>query len=221
VSQQVNLYSPLFRRQEKKFSARAMAQAGAVIAAGIVLLAGLNFWQLVVLRAELKQTESQRRTAMKQLEEASRQYKPRVGDARLAEDVAKLEAILNASSQAQGVLRRDVFGDNRGYSGYFIALARQSLPELYLTGVDIVGAGQSIEITGRAPAKERVTQYLARLSSEKALSGAEFKVFRLEHPEFTPPAPARAQPAARKPERAAHAEFVLRTAERTAKVGKP
>jgi Tfp pilus assembly protein PilN len=221
VSQQINLYSPLFRRQQKKFSALAMAQAGAVVLAGIVLFAGLNLWQIVAMRVELSQTDGQQATAMKKLEEVTRLYKPRVGDARLAEDVAKLEAIMAASTQAQAVLRRDVFGDSQGYSGYFIALARQSVSELWLTGVDIIGAGQSIELSGRASAPERVPQYLQRLSSEKVLSGAEFKVFRLERPEVN--ANAAAQPArvAKTPERMSYVEFTLRSAEPAPKGAKP
>lgn len=182
MSQQINLYSPIFRRQEKKFSARAMLQAGAVIAAGIGLIAGLGVWQTFSLRADLRAAEEQSAKALKQLEETNRQLKPRAGDKRLEEEVAKFETILAVSSQAQQELRRDIFGDSRGYSTYFIALARQSLPDMWLTGIDITGAGESVELNGRTTVPERVPQYLQHLSSEKVLSGTEFKVFRLERP---------------------------------------
>ena len=38
VSQQINLYQPIFRKQEKKFSTTAMLQAAGLVLAGIVLI---------------------------------------------------------------------------------------------------------------------------------------------------------------------------------------
>jgi hypothetical protein len=218
VSQQVNLYSPIFRRQEKKFSARAMLQAGGAILVGVVLLAGLNLWQFLTLRSELKNAEQQQAVVLKQLEDVRRQFKPRIGDPKLEEEVAKLEALLAVSSQAQTVLRRDIFGESHGYSTYFVAFARQSLPGLWLTGIDITGAGQAMQLSGRASAPERVPQYLQKLSAEKVLSGTEFKLFRLERPEE------KAQPAGtlvKQQTPAPYVEFVIRTADATVKAGKP
>ncbi len=212
MSQQINLYSPIFRRQEKKFSALAMLQAGGAILVGIALLIGINLWQVVSLRADLRAADQQYARSTKQLEEASRQFKARVGDPRLEEETARYEAILATSAQAQQILRRDVFSESRGYSGYFIALARQSQPGLWLTGIDIVGAGESIELKGRTQYPERVPQYLQRLSSEKVLSGAAFKVFRLERPmEEDKPGANRPDPR-KKPVPATFVEFTIRTA---------
>jgi len=222
VSQQVNLYSPIFRRQEKKFSARAMLQAGGAILVGVVVLAGLNLWQFLTLRSELKNAEQQQAVVLKQLEDARRQFKPRIGDPKLEEEVAKFEALLAVSSQAQTVLRRDIFGESRGYSTYFVAFARQSLPGLWLTGIDITGAGQAMQLSGRASVPERVPQYLQKLSAEKVLSGTEFKLFRLERPEEKDdkgqPLPVQAR---KKPSLEPYVEFVIRTADATAKAGKP
>lgn len=215
MSQQINLYSPIFRRQEKKFSAKAMLQAGGAILAGIAILAALNVWQVASLRAEIRTVDQQHSQALKQLEEASRKFKPRVGDPRLEEEANKLEAILSSSAQAQQLLRRDVFGDSRGYSSYFVALARQSVANLWLTHVDIVGAGESIELGGRTTVPERVPQYLQRLSSEKVLSGAEFKVFRLERPMGDEKGEADRTDSRKKPNPAEYVEFTLRTAPAT------
>jgi len=219
VSQQINLYSPIFRRQEKKFSARAMLQAGGLILFGVVLLAALNAWKLTSLRAEIRSAGQQQAMALQQLEETRRKLKPRVGDPRLEEEVGKLEAVLILSSRSQDLLRRDVFNESRGYSSYFVAFARQSLPELRLTGVDITGAGKSMQLSGRTTMPERVPQYLQRLSSEKFLSGTEFQAFRIERPDEKSDRPPAALPA-KKPKPADHVEFVIRTAEPATKGGK-
>lgn len=222
MSQQINLYSPIFRRQEKKFSAFAMLQAIIVILAGVALLAGLNFWRVMVLRSDLKNVEQRQTAVMKQFDDAKHQFKPRIGDPKLEEEVAKLEAILAVSGPAQAILRRDIFGESRGYSTYFVALARQSVSDLWLTGIEITGAGQTIQLSGRARVPERVPQYLQKLSSEKVLSGSEFKVFRLDRPEEKDdkgqPLPVKA---GKKPVLAPYVEFVIRTADTNAKAGKP
>ncbi len=222
MSQQVNLYSPIFRRQEKKFSAYAMMQAAIAILAGVALLVGINFWRLMTLRSDMASAEQQYAVTVKQLEETTRQLKPRAGDPKLEEEIARLEAILGVSGPAQAVLQRDLFGESRGYSIYFMALARQSVSDLWLTGIDIVGAGQTIQLSGRARAPERVPQYLQKLSSEKVLSGSEFKVFRLDRPEEKDnagqPLPVRA---GKKPPLAPYVEFVIRTADVAARAGKP
>lgn len=215
MSQQINLYSPIFRRQEKKFSALAMLQAGGAIVAGVVLLIGANLWQVVSLRADLHEADQQSARSLKQLEDANRQFKPRVGDARLEDEVARYEAILAASSQVQQSLRRDIFSESRGYSAYFIALARQSQSGLWLTGIDIVGAGESMELKGRTHDPERVPQYLQRLSSEKILSGTEFKLFQLERPMEENKPGTRPDPQ-KKPVPATFVEFSIRTAPATA-----
>ncbi len=221
MSQQINLYSPIFRRQEKKFSALAMLQAGGAIVVVVVLLIGVNLWQVVSLRADLHEVDQQSARSIKQLEEANRQFKPRVGDARLEEEVARYEAILAASSQAQQSLQRDIFSESRGYSAYFIALARQSQAGLWLTGIDIVGAGESMELKGRTHNPERVPQYLQRLSSEKILSGTEFKLFRLERPmEEDKSGTTRPDPR-KKPAAAAFVEFTIRTTPVTDTTAKP
>ena len=46
IQQQINLYHPIFRKQEKKFSAKAMFQAGAVVVGGIVIMYAYSAWQL-------------------------------------------------------------------------------------------------------------------------------------------------------------------------------
>ena len=50
MNQQINLYHPIFRRQEKKFSARAMLQASGLLLAGTVIMYAFPSWQGGALR---------------------------------------------------------------------------------------------------------------------------------------------------------------------------
>ena len=59
MSQQVNLYQPIFRKERRKFSAMTMLQAMGIAVLGIGLLYGYTFWQVRQLRGEVAQTDKQ------------------------------------------------------------------------------------------------------------------------------------------------------------------
>lgn len=182
VVQQVNLYHPIFRKQKKKFSARAMLQAVAVVLAGIALMYGYAWWQLASLRAELAQAEQEYAAALKRLETLGRTLPARQADPQLAQQVRELEARLAAAELWQRLVQAENFGADKGYSRYLAALARQALPGLWLTGIEIEGAGADFTLSGRAIRAELVPNYLQRLASEEALAGLRFHLFRLAEP---------------------------------------
>src|SRR3990172_855453 len=79
VSQQINLYQPIFRKEEKKFSTVAMFQAVGLVAIGVVLLYGFTWWQSEALKSELKRVEQSYATASKRLADASQKFGSRTG----------------------------------------------------------------------------------------------------------------------------------------------
>jgi hypothetical protein len=83
-------------------------------------------------------------------------------------------------------LDRDSFEHIKGYSDILIALARQDLPRLWLTGIQIEGAGNDLVLRGRAYEAARVPQYLQRLSEEPVLKGMSFQTFGVARPGKTP-----------------------------------
>lgn len=196
MSQQVNLYHPIFRRQEKKFSARTMGQASAIVAGGVLLLVALNVWQAWNIRLEMTRVEARQASVLKRLEQTVREFPPRPGSAELAAQAAQLEAILNASQQAQEILKRDAFRETQGYSAYLAALARQSVPGVRLTEIEITGAGRQLRLRGRTSQESMVLRYLQRLSSEKILAGLEFPRFDLTRPESVDPNTGKTRPPA-------------------------
>ena len=150
MNQQINLYHPIFRRQEKKFSARAMLQASALLLAGTVIMYAFAWWQVGALRSQITQAERAQQAAVKQLEDISHTLGVKAPDPRLEQDVRELEARVNASQQIEEVLQQDAFARSVGYSNYFAAFARQIVPGLWLTGVTITGAGEQLLLRGRS-----------------------------------------------------------------------
>lgn len=182
MSQQINLYQPIFRKEEKKFSALAMLQSVGIVAAGVLLLYGYMWWQSEALKTELKRVEQNHGAAGKRLADAGQKFGPRPGVTSIDAEIARLENELAAKQQVQEILRRGVFSNTRGFSDYFVSFARQRVNGVWLTGFDITGAAEEMSLAGRTVDPELVPRYLQKLSLEKTLAGIEFRAFQMNRP---------------------------------------
>jgi len=182
VSQQINLYQPIFRKEEKKFSTFAMLQAVGIVVLGIVLMYGYSWWHINSLRQDLKRAQQNQVGASKRLAEVTEKFSRRSTGTTLDDEIARLEREVVAKQRVQEILQRGVFSNTHGFSGYFVSLARQHVPGVWLTGFDITGAAEQLSLSGRCTDPELVPRYMQRLSSEKTLSGLEFRVFQMNRP---------------------------------------
>ncbi|MBQ5964132.1 PilN domain-containing protein [Massilia sp. ZL223] len=174
MSQQINLFNPAFQPQKKVLTAATMAVSLALLAGGVGALASYGKMQTARLQEEanvgaLRLEQKQARLASVSTEFAPRQ-KNREIDAQILEAEAQLAALRNISR----VIERGELGDTSGYAGYFKALARQTVPGLWLTGVSVSGAGQEIGIKGRSTDPATLPGYLNRLTQEPLMRGKSF-----------------------------------------------
>ncbi len=183
MNQQVNLYHPVFRRQQKRFSAVAMLQAGVAILAGIVLFYALSLWRIESLRAQLRVISGQQTATENRITDINREFPQRVAKPVLAAQLRQLRDEVAATRQAVRLAGREHFGSTHGYSDYLIAFARQHVQGLWLTGLSISGDGRHMTLEGRSVRPALVPRYLQRLSGEKILAGTGFRVFRIVRPQ--------------------------------------
>jgi Tfp pilus assembly protein PilN len=182
MMQQINLYRPIFRKQEKKFSSMAMMQAGGVIVAAMVLLYVFVAWRVHVLQGKLAHSEALRQTAQARLDETTLRVGTG-GQSKAAEErIADLQKQIEARQRVREVINRGMFTNTAGYSDFFVAFARQRISSVWLTGFDIVGAGESMRLQGRTVDPAQVPRYMQRLAGEKVLVGKEFQVFVMSRP---------------------------------------
>jgi hypothetical protein len=192
VSQQINLFNPIFLQQKKVFGAVPMAEALGIIVAGALLLtwyAGQRIDELDKSAAAGKAVLASRE---KRLAEANVQFAPRQKNPALAAELASAEAELKSLHQVESVLRGGALGNAAGYSEYFRAFSRQNVSGLWLTGVSIVGAGNDIGVQGRALQPTLIPAYISRLKSERIMSGKSFASLDISRPDAqfaTAPAP--------------------------------
>ncbi len=181
--QQVNLYQQAFRKERQKFSAAILFRATAVLAITLALLYGVFAWQALRQRNTLKELEAQQTALTAQVDDLNRKLAPRVKNKRLEQEIARAEGELATLGTLQQTLNQRVFTNTRGYSEYLIALARQHVAGLWLTGFDITGAGEWMRLEGRTVDAALVPRYVQRLGAEPPLANAEFEVFQMSRPE--------------------------------------
>lgn len=182
MTQQVNLYQPIFRKQKRKFSAVAMLQATTAMILGIGLMYGYTTWQVRQLRADAIQVDKQLSALTKQLDDVTRQFSERFKSKDLEARIQEVESQIAEKQRLQELLGTAQF-NVQGFSDYLIAFARQHTPGVWLTSLDITGAAQVLALSGRSINPELVPRYLQRLSAEKRLNGIEFHVFQMSRPE--------------------------------------
>lgn len=205
MSQQINLFNPIFLKQKKIFTALPMVEALAIIVAGALLLN----WYAVRSVDELEQEAAAGKTMLakreQRLNQARAQFAPRAKDPALAAQVAAAEAELKALHDVSSVLQGGALGNTAGYAEYFRAFSRQNVSGLWLTGVSINGAGNDIGVQGRAMQATLIPNYIARLTGERVMRGKTFASLDIGRPEAAAPA---ATPGATPAPAAAAAPFV-------------
>ncbi|HEU4442532.1 MAG TPA: PilN domain-containing protein [Burkholderiales bacterium] len=184
MSQQINLYSPIFRKQTKVFSATTMLQG-----LGLIVLVVAVFYYYMSAQSsllELRAAESGRqlKSELERLKVYGASDSPAERVKALAERKKALEDTLASQGQALQALKEGSFGRNEGYSGMLRALARVSVEGVWLTRVEFSEGSGELSLAGRALRADLVPAYLARLRAESSLRKQEFA--RLEVTRATP-----------------------------------
>ncbi|MGZ8293084.1 MAG: PilN domain-containing protein [Telluria sp.] len=172
MSQQINLFNPVFLKQKKVFSSIAMARALGVLAFGALAMVAYGRQQVAALEKEAKAASAQLEQKQARQAMVNSEFAPREPGQELQAEIVQAEARLRALRSVSGVLARGGLGDTNGYAEYFKALARQNIDGLWLTGVSVAGA--DVGIRGRALDSKLVPGYITRLTREPVMQGKSF-----------------------------------------------
>lgn len=177
MQQQINLFQPVFRREQKVFSARTLLQ---ILGLGLLLLIGTAA-ALQLQRAQLAATrdflsaQQKHHTAQLQQLEASVDAEAL---ASLEQRIETLQSQLAADSGTRELLRAQLTARQARFAPQLTALARHPLPGLWLTGVQL--GSDAVTLQGLAQRAEQVPQYLASLAGDPLLSRWALSTVRLE-----------------------------------------
>ena len=182
MSQQINLFNPIFLKQKKIFTATHMAQTLGMVAAGALLLGVYGAVKTSKLAQHAEAGKAAVAKAEARLALATAEFPPRQKSKDVEAEVVRMQAELKALREVKSVLERGELGNTAGYSEYWRAFARQSVNGVWLTGVTVVGAGREIGLEGRALQPEQVPGYIQRLTREAVLQGKTFGSLEISRP---------------------------------------
>ena len=211
MSQNINLYSPAFRKPRQVLTLALVVQCLCITLAALF---AYNYY----LQQQAKSVATELAAARKLLDNQiglAKTLKPaRVPpetEAELNAQIRKLEAEFKMALASTEALKGGAFGNRQGFSGYLLAFSRQSLGGLWLTGFTIGGGGE-LEIRGRTQKPELLPTFIQRLNREPVLAGRKIARLEITRPNAeAAPAPEKkgADEAARAPQ---FLEFNLATA---------
>jgi hypothetical protein len=201
VPQQINLLdASLKRKRETLGSTTALLAVAATLGVSAALTVALH---TLSARTAAQAGVAERELATLQARGAAVSA---AGPSRLGAELARLRAVEAGQRRIRGALDAGQAGEARGYSGYLLALSRQTQGGLWLTGFSVAPDTRSLELSGRMTNPRQLPDYLRRLNAEPLFKGREFAQLSLKTVEFGTAAEAATHSAA------AYAEFTLRSA---------
>lgn len=196
MSQQINLFNPLFRKKGFSFtSALAMLYGAGIAVAVMALTVTYVERDLNATRALAQGVDAQFKAATAQRDKLAAEVSLQKPSPQLEKEVADLDALLRSRQEVVETLKSGAIGNTQGFSDYMLAFSRQSVSGLWLTGFDVALAGNELAIQGRALNADLVPKYLNRLTQEKALSGRQFGAMRITRQQMPAVTASAAEPA--------------------------
>ena len=186
MSQQINLYNPLFLKQERYFSARAMAQALGLIALGLAAFYAYALMQTREAERLARDNQAQLAAQRDQLVTLGGSLLPQGRTQQIASDIARLEADVKARQSVVAALHTGELGNTSGFSGYFAAFGRKAMPGVWLTGFSLGESGNDLQVRGRVLHPDLVPAYLQVLNGESVMRGRQVTELKLSAKEASP-----------------------------------
>jgi len=167
MSQQINLYNPLFLRKQKYFSARTMLQSLGLIAGGLLVFYVYALFQTRGLEQLAKNYASQLSDQRAQFVALSGQGRGKL----LAAEVARLEGDLRGRRATLEIVKGGEHGNTEGFSRYFAAFGRHAMRGVWLTGFSVGDGGNDLRVRGRVLHADLLPAYLKALNDEEVMRG--------------------------------------------------
>jgi hypothetical protein len=179
MSQQINLYNPIFLKQKKHFSARTMLQALGLIALGVGALCGYAFFESRNAERTARQYTDQVGAQRGQLVQLVARLAAQGSSKALEADIARLQREVSARQSTLNALATGELGQADGFSDFMAAFGRQAVQGVWLTGFTIGESGNDLLVNGRALRPELVPAYLNGLSRESMMRGRRVTELKL------------------------------------------
>ncbi len=182
MSQQINLFNPIFLKQRKYFSVLAMVQALALIIMGSAAFYGYAVYQVELLDKQSQDTSKRYAAEQQRFANFSNEFSAQKSGLMLLNELKKVEIDAAAQKETLDTLKTGVIGNTEGFSEYMRAFSRQVVNGLWLTGFEIAGDGAQMSLQGGVLSPQLVPTYIQRLNKEKIMRGKTFSSLQMQQP---------------------------------------
>ena len=182
MSQQINLFNPVFLKQQKLFSLLTMLQGLGLILLGSLLFYAYAIYQVSELSRQSEQSSRRFNAEQTRLLGYSAEFSPQQANQRLQDELQQLEKKVAEANTLVEVLRSGAVGNTTGYSEYMRAFSRQVVPGLWLTGFTVTGDAAQISLNGGVLDPELVPVYIQKLGREGVMQGKNFSTLQMQQP---------------------------------------
>jgi hypothetical protein len=186
MSQQINLFNPIFMKQRKYLSLLTMVQALGLIVIGSMFFYGYAVYQVGQLKKQSEESTKRYMAEQTQLAQYAAEFSPQKATQALQNDVQRLEKSLAEQTRMVDTLKSGSVGNTTGYSQYMSAFSRQVVLGLWLTGFKVTGDAAQISLSGGVLDPELLPIYINRLSHEQAMQGKSFTTLLMQQPKLEP-----------------------------------
>lgn len=185
MAQQINLFSPLFLKRRKYFSAVTMLQALALLLGGVLAFYGYVVYETRTLQRVASDASAQLAAQSANVAKMAKEYSPQGRSRVLEDEAARLGVRLKQREDILAQLRTGV-GNADGFARYLTAFARQTTPGVWITGIALTGDEAELALAGRAVHPDLIPGYLRVLNKEEVMRGRRIGQLRLTAREETP-----------------------------------
>lgn len=180
MSQQINLFNPIFMKQRKYFSLLTMLQALGLIVLGSLVFYGYALYQVGQLKQQSEESTRRFNAEQARFARYTAEFSPLQANQLLQDEVRRLEKELAEQTRMVDTLKSGSVGNTTGYSQYMRAFARQVVEGLWLTGFKVTGDAAQISLSGGVLDPELLPIYIQRLGREQAMQGKSFSTLQMQ-----------------------------------------
>ena len=183
MTQQINLYNPVFLRRNP------VLEPAALLAYAVAAVLVLMLTATVMVRQQRTQNEAlagtldaQIKAEQEKVTALAAQRSALKKDAVLEAEQGRLETLVRGRRASLTAIQTGAVGSTTGFSEHMRALARQSVSGLWLTGFSIGSGGSEVSLRGRMLDAGLLPRFLGKLGTEKAFEGRGFKALLIDQP---------------------------------------
>lgn len=181
MTQQINLFNPIFLRQKKYFSTVTIVQALVLVMIGLLSFYAYAVYRTNRLGDEVAEVAGRLEQEKARLAKVSAELAPHEKNQDIEAQVKALEKQLKNREDILGAQAGVAAGKGRGFSDYLLAFARQSVNGVWLTSISVGGEGSNkMVVDGRALRPDLVSDYIKRLGKEKSMKGQTFETLSMQ-----------------------------------------